>query len=458
MASETEPTTPEDKAAPPTETTPESAPDAGAAVEVAAEAAGVKRASAFVGSSGALTQWLVSLVVNGSILLVLAYFTVEHKAPRKMVKVDSELTEETEAPDIPEELLRDEEIDMDAAVSLTGTGAMSELATPAPEAPVFESREVSQAMAREGVSRPLSGGVSGMNLDSNVTGLKGSMGMAVGGDAGTVDRIVKEVIRELNKRKVVVAWLFDASGSLEERRDDIATRFDRIYKELEELGVSEEDEAVLTVVAAVGEKTTFVTPKPTADTAEIRKAIRKIKDMDDGTGVENLLAAARETALKFRRFQTSGRRALMVVLVTDEVGDDLDQADATVTLLKRNNVPMYVMGPMAHFGREDYHERWIDPETKNHFWIPIKKGPYTRMPEVLRVPFQHSHYPSGFGAFQLTQMARETGGMYFIFHDDERLSTKKFPFDHDVLLRYVPNYGTVDDYGMRSSSRGSVRN
>jgi hypothetical protein len=61
----------------------------------------------------------------------------------------------------------------------------------------------------------------------------------------------------------------------------------------------------------------------------------------------------------------------------------------------------------------------------------------------LRVAFNGSHYPSGFGAYALTQLCRETGGIYFIFPDDK---VAMQDYSTDVLMRYKANYGSDEDY------------
>jgi hypothetical protein len=386
-------------------------------------------------------HWGVSLFVHALVFLVLAVFTVDSGRKPQLVAVLSELRELGPEEAFQDELTPDQELRLDAPVTVSPSGgsiAGAQMANPIQT--VQQTLAAAHTVSNRNLVRPLTGGVGNLNLDSNISGLKGVNEMVgAGGDAGVLDRITQEILRQLDKNKVIVAWVFDASKSLEKRRENIAQRFDRIYTEFKELGVADSG-GLLTVVASVGQETRFVLDKPSSDVEAIRKAIRAIKE--DASGKENLFAAVRETALKYRRIQTATRRTLIIVLLTDEIGDDTAQADQTLDVLKRNNVPLYIMGPIASFSRPTIYDYMkIDGFD---FWVEIKRGPYTREEEFMRLMYDGRAYKSGFGTFALTQIARETGGIYFIYDDDRVPGPKSF--DMNILLRYKANYGTAADY------------
>lgn len=376
-------------------------------------------------------------------------FYVEQKIPTRLATVVSELNEPTREEELQEDLLKDDQLRLDAPVSLSTTSmggggsgigpALSAVANPSGDR--AQSAAVALAIGNRQLSRPLSGRGGDMKLDSIVGGLKGvNESIGAGGDGGAIDRISQEILRQIDKNKVLVAWIFDSSASMEPRRTAIANRFDRVYRELDELGVIRSG-ALLTTVVSSGREPRFLLDRPTDDVAAIRKAVRQIKD--DETGIENLFVAVRETAQKYRRFQTAGGRSLVIILITDEIGDDRALSDETVAILKRNRVPVYVLGPVASFSRPTLHDLYIDPATKFRFWIPIERGPYTRTEEVLRVAFLDRPYLSGFGPFSLTQIARETGGIYFVYGDDRVGGLKA---ESEALARYRANYGSKAEY------------
>ena len=51
----------------------------------------------------------------------------------------------------------------------------------------------------------------------------------------------------------------------------------------------------------------------------------------------------------------------MIVVFTDEAGDDIDALDATVDLCRKYEMPVYVIGVPAPFGRETAYVKWVDP-------------------------------------------------------------------------------------------------
>ncbi len=68
-------------------------------------------------------------------------------------------------------------------------------------------------------------------VDSNRS-VRGMTGVGTTGTEGAVDRITYEILKSIEERPTLVVWLFDASGSLTRRRQEIRDRFDKIYEEL----------------------------------------------------------------------------------------------------------------------------------------------------------------------------------------------------------------------------------
>lgn len=395
----------------------------------------------------------VSIVIHLFVGLVLLNLVMDTGRKPQVATVLSNLEEVIE----PEEFdqLEEEQIDLDEPVSLTPTvGPSGAIASDASvmENPSDTMTESAAAvkLTDTSMNRPLAVGVSGMGLDSSFSGMVGTTVSAGGGGdtGGAISRITMEILRQLGQNKVVVAWVFDNSPSLSDRRKAIAERMDRVYKELEVVGAIR-DRALLTAVVSAGDKTLFPIETPTDDSKKISEAIHSITD--DSTGKENIFAAVRETALKYRSMQTSGRRTLMIILVTDEIGSDVAQADDTMALLQRNKARMYVLGPMSTFSiNVIYDYQQIDGFS---FQEPIYRGPYTRRDEILRVAFNSHWYKAGFGPFALVQMARESGGIFFIY-DDNRI--KGPDFDLDTLNRYRPNYDPPAEY-LRELSENNLR-
>lgn len=112
----------------------------------------------------------------------------------------------------------------------------------------------------------------------------------------------------------------------------------------------------------------------------------------------------------------------MIVVFTDEVGNDSNAADQTAHFCRTLGMPVYVVGVPAPFGLREVKMKYVEMDPKfdqNEQWALIEQGPETALSEVVRV---HSGrqadeaIDSGFGPFHLSKLCGETGGIYFRVH------------------------------------------
>ncbi len=301
----------------------------------------------------------------------------------------------------------------------------------------------------------------------------GSVGTT--GAAGAVDRITHEILLSLDERPTLVAWLFDQSGSLKSQRESIAKRFDRVYKELGAIETSgnsafkqHKEKPLLSAVAEFGTTIKLITPKPTDELPEIQAAVRSIADDPTDKGVENVFQSVRFLAEKFRHHRLAHpRRNVMIVVFTDEAGDDIDQLDTTVDICRKYEMPVYVVGVPAPFGRETAYVTYIDPDPKydqSPQRAPVHQGPESLLPERIKLLFggkeeNEEQVDSGFGPFGLCRLAYETGGLYFTVHPNREVGKKLNPwetaamssqlvsfFDPLIMRSYRPDYVSARQY------------
>jgi von Willebrand factor type A domain len=320
-----------------------------------------------------------------------------------------------------------------------------------------------------------------VGLVRNETVVKGMTGVGTTGTDGAVDRITYELLRSMEERPTLVVWFFDQSGSLQRRRKEIRDRFDRIY---EELGIIESarnsdtekkthpDEPLLTSVFAFGQQVNLLTKKPTADINEIRKAIDSI-DVDQ-SGVEKVFSSIFLAVDKYKSYRT-GREArnVIFVAVTDERGNDIEGLDKTIHECRKYAIPVYVIGVPAPFGREITYVKYVDPDPKfdqSPQWAEVDQGPESLMPERVKLGYKDNYYEepvvdSGFGPYALSRLAYETGGIYFTVHPnrqyERRVSRREIDpfasnieyfFDPEIMIKYRPDYESMDEYGKRVKS------
>lgn len=271
----------------------------------------------------------------------------------------------------------------------------------------------------------------------------------IGGVEGAIDRLTFELASSLRQKKTLAIWLFDASLSVKPRRDAIADRFENVYRQLESLDV-DSDRALKSVVATFGNKFELYTEDAVDD---IRPLIPKVRSIPaDETGVEHVFYAVGQLVKKFQRYRTQSARNVMIFIITDERGDDMNLMEEVIHQCRRYGIKVYVVGNAAPFSRQQSYTRWTYEGVTE--LLPMDTGPETVMPEALQLPFWGTSGPSldqlssGYGPYALTRLCKESGGLYFIADDNE-----DHKFDPGLMRTYPPDYLTMRDYeaGLRKN-------
>ena len=104
----------------------------------------------------------------------------------------------------------------------------------------------------------------------------------------------------------------------------------------------------------------------------------------DPSGLENVFSAV---ALAARRYGGSVKRQLLLVVWTDESGDDILLLEPTIALCKKEKVVVSAIGPTAVLGAEEGSHSYVHPPNGQLYFLPVKKGPDAAFPERLRWPY-----------------------------------------------------------------------
>jgi hypothetical protein len=422
---------------------------------------------------GGTSAWLVSLVVHSAALVVLTSATLLLPAERRDVLLTARSVEPDAATVLDAFHFSHERSDAVGALGAGGSG--DALPQSLVEAPSTDLAYQVQSLTPVGILQVLDVDrtiLQGHNLTENLL-IKGVGSTGTVGAAGAIDRITNEILLSLDERPTLVVWLFDGSGSLKSQRESIAQRFDRVY---DELGVIEasgnpafrrhQDKPLLTAVASFGESVNLLTRQPTDDVVAVKEAVRSIAD--DPTGRENVFQSVGYVADKYRHYRLqTPQRNVMIVVFTDEAGDDVDRLDAAIATCRKFAMPVYVVGVPAPFGREDAFIKYVDPDPnfdQSPQWLPVHQGPESLLPERIKLNFAgrpeyEERIDSGFGPYGLCRLTSETGGLYFTVHPNRKVGepvpsweTAAYAshlaafFDERVMRNYRPDYVTVDGY------------
>jgi hypothetical protein len=370
---------------------------------------------------GDTPAWAVSLVLHVTVLLAMAVVGLP-EPPAKPRPISIVATEPVET----EVLL---EPPQEISVSDTPqeqAGAQSEhaLETAQSQAPEIAEESfvpvvVEDNPAAEQIAETIDADPTGLVLNTDIT-VKGDVGVGTTGASGAVDRLTVEIAAALEQRPTLVCWVFDQSVSLAAQRKEIAARLGRVF---DELGMNKSEANrpdLLNIVFAYGKGMQQVTEKPTSEAADVVAAIENI--VVDDSGVEMTFSAIRAAAERAKVVRAgTPRRNVMIVVFTDEVGNDQQLADQTAQMCRTQGMPVYVVGVPAPFGMREVKMKFVEFDPKyqgGEQWAVVDQGPETLYPEFVRIHPREAEEPidSGFGPFSLSKLCAETGGIYFAVH------------------------------------------
>jgi len=244
-------------------------------------------------------------------------------------------------------------------------------------------------------------------------------GMTSGGSgnvSGAVASAVAKIKESVELNKTLVIWLVDRTPSCESRRAEVARQLEAAYPTLApapEKGAKPEDARLLSAVCSFATDVQYETKEPTADPAEVRTAMTGIKA--DAGNVENTFKAIETVVGQYASYAAPPHsRYLTVVVVTDEVGNDQQERDRVADLLKRNSVPLYVIGQAAAFGStgsqgasaEGANGQTSGPESRDVEWVSLE------FPGGMSIGGPVGG-DTGIGPYSLTYLCRESQGEFF---------------------------------------------
>ena len=296
----------------------------------------------------------------------------------------------------------------------------------------------------------------------------GRGGLVQGAGAGQATQGILDGIRkEAANGPVQIVWLMDASISMNVDRQEVAERLYPFYKAMA-LRDKSESHPLLSAVVRFGAKPDELV-RTTRDFDLVTKAVAALQD--DPSGLENVMTAVQFCLRQYSKWKGT----LIIVVWTDESGDDTLKLEETVAMCRQQDAIVHVVGPNAVFGSERGTHLWRDAGTGFTFQLPVKRGPETSLPERLMLPYWHGfQFPpammngnlvgqdlpwyggamregmlSGFGPYALTRLALQTGGTFTVLNR---------PGDHvmatlDRLRPYTPDYSAAREYYSQAQGR-----
>jgi len=266
-----------------------------------------------------------------------------------------------------------------------------------------------------------------------------------------MDRLTQEIVLMLEDSKVLVMWLFDESESMKEEQQTIRDKIERVYKELGLLKAAHGD-ALTSAVASYGEKLHIHTKVPTHDVERIKADMKSVPI--EPNGKENMCHAVGQTLSFYKTYAQRTQRQMALVILTDESGekdDSLKLLEDAIALARDLRCRVYVLGREAVFGYPYAYMSWRDPKTSIGYWLQIDRGPETPYVEQLQTEGfwrRWDAHGSGFGPYEQSRLARETGGIFFVLPSPETNLVRgdNFKYELERMRPFMPSLESRAEY------------
>lgn len=276
--------------------------------------------------------------------------------------------------------------------------------------------------------------------------------------SGAVDRVLADIQQRLSGGDLLVVWLLDASHSLVDDRKHVAERLQPFYADLID-GRGDSGHQLYSAVVSYGSSIRQRVP-PTQFGQRIVDAVEDLPV--DRSGNERVFDAVAKCATNYRESRPDTQ--LLIVVWTDESGDDVDNLESTIQVCRNSTVSVSVVGPSSVLGSDTGLHSYTDPKSSSVYQLPVRRGPDTAMQEKLELGYwfvdrggrrgrrgggpiwaggrQLVGLLSGFSPHALTRLAHQTGGAYTILDREQ----DRAPFDSDLMRAYRPSYGSLQQY------------
>lgn len=262
----------------------------------------------------------------------------------------------------------------------------------------------------------------------------------------------------------IVVWMMDQSVSMQRDRQAMASQLLQTLQSIE----ADDSSKMMHYVVAFGDGVRLIRDS----TIKGYAAANSIASLPvDPSGVENTFQAVEwclDNLFSSFRWLKGGEKQKLLVIWTDESGDDYPRLEQTIQRCLMANVRVDIIGPSAVLGAQTGYSAYQHPDDGKVYYLPVHRGPDSSFPQKLSLGYWHRGVPfnydesfqgpwqgrsqnyggsnlesllSGFSPYALTRLARQTGGRYTIY---DRPGDRS-PFRVEKLADYLPDYRSIQE-------------
>lgn len=241
--------------------------------------------------------------------------------------------------------------------------------------------------------------------------------------------------------RVMMIWLVDQSVSMKDDQSAIREQLWEMDHRFREEGSGKLRQSVV----AFGEHPTVIL-KPVEDVQQVMEAFDNIKPSEPGTP-ENVNAALIYCTKLFKNVRGVKK---VIVLVDDDSGDDNELTEEAIKALKNSGTTLYVINRESPFQETEGYENYSFVDKSGDQFNgtgTVRRGPETALLEVPRLRWGAWNWPdnwsntqvlSGFGIYDQSRAAFNTGGAYYILNPESSGSMSSKEFDWVIMEQYRP--------------------
>jgi len=284
-------------------------------------------------------------------------------------------------------------------------------------------------------------------------------------DMSAMKKVIGVIEDSVDLSPTLVVWLIDCTASARGIVSEVAKDAKAFYRLKHVAAWSNlPDQPLLTSIVAFADKPEFILDPPSSDAKQVEAAFDEISSVSNSQ--EMTFAAIKQALGKYLPLRTKEHRELVLIVVTDEAGDDGQLVDELIEPLRKQAISVYCVGLSTPWGQSN-------PFAPNPKAVPAGKddktptfGPESLMSERVDIDDGAERLggrsnvdlvDSGFGPFALERLCNETRGRFFTLRPEpdsnpRGANARSWPpgnelrFDEKVVAKYAPDYVSAKEY------------
>ncbi|HEY2411191.1 MAG TPA: vWA domain-containing protein [Pirellulaceae bacterium] len=287
-------------------------------------------------------------------------------------------------------------------------------------------------------------------------------------DMSAMKKVIHVIEDSVDLGPTLVVWLLDRTASARGIVNEVSKDAEAFYRSRHVAAWAYlADKPLLTSIVAFDDKLEFLIDPPSPDGKSVEAAFNELRSSSSSR--EMTFTAIKRSLEKYLPLRTKEHRELVLIVVTDEAGDDGQLVDELIEPLRKQAISVYCVGLPAPWGQSNP----FAPDPKA---VPAANdertptfGPESVMPERVDLDdgaerlgsrLNVDLVDSGFGPFALERLCHETRGQFFALRPEQEASPRggnarswppgnELRFDEKIVAKYAPDYVSAKDYEKR---------